>query len=34
MLHPTSGARTKFNQELGDGLNLRPFFQNVYKEKP
>ena len=26
----TSGTRTKFNQDLGAGLNLRPFLQNVY----
>jgi len=34
-LYPTSGTMNLFNQEFGEGWsNLRPFLQNVYKEKP
>jgi len=32
-LCPTRGTRTPFNQDLSEGLTLRPFLQNVYKEK-
>ena len=30
-LCPSSGTRTPLNQYLVEGLNLRPFLQNVYK---
>jgi len=33
-LCPTRGTRTPFNQDLSEELILRPFLQNVYKEKP
>jgi len=33
-LCPTSGTRTQFNEDFGEGSNLRPILQNVYKEKP
>ena len=31
-LCPTRGTRTPFNQDLSEGLTLRPFLQNVYSK--
>jgi hypothetical protein len=33
-LCPSSGTRTPLNQYIVEGLNFRPFLQNVYREKP
>jgi hypothetical protein len=33
-LCPTRGTRTPFNQDLSEGLTLRPFLQNVYYPRP